>query len=82
MARIHPFVEQVDGLALARLVHAVDQDHDGKLLELEQIELGIEQLGAQGGHRGAESFVVGAVAEFGGFEHEILRVRRDGSVVA
>ena len=69
VARIHPFVEQVDGLALAGLVHTVDQDHDGKLLELEQIELGIEQLGAQTRHRGAKAFVVGAVAEFGGFEH-------------
>ena len=28
VARVHPLVEQVDGLALARAVHAADQDND------------------------------------------------------
>ncbi len=43
VARIHPLVEQVHRLALARAIHAADQDDDREFAFLRQIELRVQQ---------------------------------------
>ena len=76
VARIHPFVEQVDGLALARAVDAGDQDQYGKatlLLEVLEVILGIEQRLAQPCFLGPVGGLADAVIEICGFEHEPCR---------
>ena len=48
-ARVHPFVEQLDRLALAGAFHAVDQDDHREAPLLLQLELRLQQGLAQGG---------------------------------
>jgi hypothetical protein len=69
VARIHPFVQQVDGLALAGAVDAVHQDHHGKLPPFEQLVLEREQALAQLGLLALELGLSELVADLGGFEH-------------
>ena len=68
-ARVHPFVEQVDRLALARAFHARDQDEDGEALLLAQLALRLEQGAAQLRLLLTEVFLAHLVVEFGRFEH-------------
>ena len=72
MPRIHPFVEQVHGLALARAVDAVHQHHRGERLELLHIELRIQQLHPQPGHQLFVSLLAGNVAKFGRLKHRAI----------
>src|SRR3970282_269526 len=44
VARVHPFVEQVHGLALAGAVHAADQYDDREFGLLRQIKLRVQQV--------------------------------------
>ncbi|MNN31684.1 hypothetical protein D3C81_1453810 [compost metagenome] len=67
--RVHPLVEQLDRLALAGALDAVEQHDQRKARLLAQLELRLEQRLAQFGHRGVVGFLVDLVADFGGFEH-------------
>jgi len=63
--RVHPFVQQLDGLALARPLDAVDQDEHRKTrLRLEPI-LRLQQRLSQLWHRGVIGFLVDGVTDFG-----------------
>jgi hypothetical protein len=70
VARVHPFVEQVHGLALAGAVHAADQDDDREFGLLRQIELRIQQVFAQFGFFLVVGLLVDLVSELGRFKHE------------
>jgi len=72
MARIHPRIEQVDCLALARAIHAAGQNNDREPGFLCQIELRIEQVLAQFRCLGIVSGLVDLMTEFGRFKHNIL----------
>ena len=67
--RIHPLVEDVDGFALAGAVLAADQHDDRNLAVFLEVELGVEQSGAQGRHFLLVGFLVELVTDFRGFEH-------------
>ena len=47
VARIHPFVEEVDRLALARAAYARNEQDHWKLAELGKPELGVQQIDPQ-----------------------------------
>ena len=70
VARVHPGVEQIDRLPLARALHAIDQDQHRKLVELADIVLGVQQVGTQPGRDAVITRLVDLVAQFGGFEHD------------
>src|SRR6185437_12263139 len=67
--RVHPFVEQVDGLALAGAVDAVHQDHDGKLRALEELVLQLQKARAQPRLLALVLRLLQLVADLGGLEH-------------
>ncbi|MPM89827.1 hypothetical protein SDC9_136942 [bioreactor metagenome] len=69
MTRIHPFVEQVDRLTLARAINAIDEHHDRKTAQIKQFELCIQQGGTQRWHFGLECCLIGLMAQFSRFEH-------------
>ncbi|MND79280.1 hypothetical protein D3C80_710130 [compost metagenome] len=71
-ARVHPFVEQLDRLALAGAFDAIDQHDDRKTRLLLELELGLEQGLAQCGYGGFVGVFIYHVADFGGFEHAWL----------
>jgi hypothetical protein len=71
VSRVHPFVEQVGGFALAGAIDTADEDDDGKFLRLGQVVLGVEQGLAQGGHFVFVGLLVYGMAEFGRFEHGV-----------
>ena len=71
VARVHPFLEQVDGLALAGAVHAVDEDEHGKARRVEQLVLRPEQRLAQLRQLALVGALVDRVAKLGGFEHDV-----------
>ncbi len=73
--RVHPFVQHVDGLALAGAILPADQHHHRNLLVLLQADLGLQQRCAQGGDGGLESRLVDLVANFCGFKHAASPVR-------
>ncbi len=68
-ARVHPFVEQLDRLALARPFDAVDQDDHRKALLLLQLELRFQQGFTQRRDRRLISVFVDGVTDFSGFKH-------------
>ncbi len=72
MARVHPFIQQIDGLALARAVHAADQDDDREAPVLEQVVLRIEQGFAQLRYLARISLLADRVPQFRRFKHSIL----------
>lgn len=65
MARIHPFVEQVDRLPLACAIHPADQDNDLEFPLFRQVELRVEQVLAQLRNFLFIGFFVNSVSEFG-----------------
>ena len=69
VARVHPLVQEIDRLALAGPVDAVDQHHHGKGFRFEQIELRVEQLRTQLRLGGVVLVLVDLVAQFCRFEH-------------
>ena len=71
MTRVHPLVQQVDGLALAGAVHPSNQDDDRKFAFLCQIELRVEQFLAQFGDFDVVFSLVDLVSQFSGFEHDV-----------
>ncbi|MNP18643.1 hypothetical protein D3C76_1111340 [compost metagenome] len=71
-ARVHPFIEQLDCLALASAFNAVDQYNHRKARLLLELELRFEQGLAQRRHFGFIGFFINRVADFGGFEHTCL----------
>jgi hypothetical protein len=70
-ARIHPFVEEVDGLALARPLHPRDQDQDREAPLRPEIALRLQQGAAQFGLLPLEVRLADLVLEFGRFEHAL-----------
>src|SRR5262249_27296207 len=68
----HPFVEQVDRLALARAVDAADQHHHRERFLGEQLVLRGEQRLAQRRDLPGVTFLVDGVTELGRFEHAAL----------
>ena len=73
-ARIHPFVEQLDRLALARPFDPVDQDQHRKTRLLTEPVLRVQQGLAQERHFGVVGGLVDAVADFRRLEHRFLQV--------
>jgi len=69
VSRVHPSVEQIDGLALARTVHAADDDDDRKPVRLREIVLRIEQRFAQPRLLACIPRLVDRVTELGRLEH-------------
>ena len=75
MARVQRAGYAAYRAALARAIHAADQDDDRKLGFLRQVELCVEQVLAQLGDFCIVSGFVYLVTEFGGFKHDIpLRI--------
>ncbi|MNZ55557.1 hypothetical protein D3C78_734860 [compost metagenome] len=68
-ARVHPFVEQLDRLALARPFDTVDQDQHREARLLLQLELSFQQRLAQFDDRLLVGFLVDRMADLGGLEH-------------
>ena len=69
LPRVHPEVEGVDDLSLAGAVHAVDQDDDGKVPALGQLELRLEQRLPDLRLLFPVGRLVELATEFRGFEH-------------
>ena len=69
MPRVHPFVQQIDGFALAGAIDAADQGDDREAPVQEQIVLRIEQCFAQPGHLARISLLGDCVAQLRRFEH-------------
>ena len=69
MARVHPFVEEVDGLALAGAIDTAHEDEHGKIGFLQQPELRVQQRLAEFRFFALVAGLGDAVADFGGFEH-------------
>ena len=76
VARVHPLVEQVDRLALARTVDAADHDQNGEALQRSKLDLGLQQRGPQRGLAPTVLLAVDAMANLGGFEHAALLCSR------
>ncbi|MCY1291141.1 hypothetical protein D9M70_403180 [compost metagenome] len=72
VARIEPLVEQLDRLALARALDAVDQQDHRKARLLLQLQLRLEQRGTQLDDRRLVGFLVDGVADFCRLEHRTL----------
>ena len=70
VARVHPLVEQVHRLALARAIHPAHQNDDREFSLLRQIELCVQQRFAQRGHFLVVGGFVDFVSEFGRFKHD------------
>ncbi len=68
-ARVHPLVEELDRLALAGALDAVDQDDHREARLLLELELRLEQRFAQLDDGLLVGVLVDAVANFRGFEH-------------
>ena len=71
MPRVHPFVEEVDGLSLTRTVDAGHQDQDGEILFLQQVELRLQQGFPELWLLALVTRLGDAVADLGGFEHRL-----------
>src|SRR6185312_10413199 len=71
MARVHPFVEEVHGLALAGAIHPVYEDHDGEVALVEEPVLEPEEALAQLRLLALELGFRELVADLGGFEHGV-----------
>ena len=69
VARIHPFVEQVYRLALARAIDAVNKDDYRKLALFQQSVLDIQQRAAEFGFLAPKVGFFQLVANFSGFKH-------------
>jgi hypothetical protein len=67
-----PLVEEVDGLALAGAVDAVDQDHHRLPGLRQQRILGIQQGGAQFRFAPLVFLLADAVTDLGGFKHGVF----------
>ena len=67
--RVHPFVEQLDRLALAGAFDAIDQDDHRETFLLLKFELRFKQGFAQRRHLGVIGFFVDGVTDFSGFKH-------------
>ena len=70
---VEPFVEAVEHLALAGAVGAVDEQQNGFVLALGELELRVEQPFAQGLGQGGELLLVEPVRQADGIEHERLQ---------
>ncbi len=66
VARVHPLVQEVDGLALAGAVHAAHQHGHGETGIGEQAVLRLEQRLAQRRRLALEVCLADLVADFGG----------------
>ncbi len=75
VARVHPLVEQVDGLALARPAHPGDQDDHRERAVFFQAVLDIQQVGAQLRHRAIENGLRDPATKFRGLEHALAILR-------
>ncbi len=64
VAGIHPFVQQVGGLAAARAIHAAHEDDDREARLLEEVHLCFQQGFPQDGHFLGVGFLIDFVAEF------------------
>src|SRR6185437_5309691 len=71
VSRVHPLVEQLNRLALAGGVHALDLDKDGEALLLHQLQLGVQQRLAQTGLLRLVDILGNAVIQFRRFKHEL-----------
>ena len=71
VARVHPFVEEVHGLALAGAVDAVHEHDDGERLVRKELVLRLEQLRAELLRLLVVRGVVDLVTELGGLEHAL-----------
>ena len=69
VSRIHPRIQEIDGLSLAAAIDPGNQDDDRKLLFLQDIVLNIEQGGAQFRHLLPKGFLVDLVSQLCRFEH-------------
>ncbi|RMR95566.1 hypothetical protein ALP75_203867 [Pseudomonas syringae pv. actinidiae] len=78
-ARVHPFAEQFDRLALARAFYAVDQHDDLPAGLLVQVYLRLKQRFAQLRQSGLVGVIVNGMTDFSGFKHAQL-LMNDGSV--
>ncbi len=67
--RVHPRVQQVDGLALAGAVHAREHDDDGERRRRAQLALHLEQLAEEHRLTRLELFLRYRAPEFCRFEH-------------
>jgi hypothetical protein len=72
MARIHPFVQQVHRLALARAVEAADEDQQREFGLFEQPVLRLQERLAQRGLLAAVARLADAMSYFSRFEHAHL----------
>jgi len=68
-ARVHPLIEQLDGLAFASTFDAINQDDHREALLLLQLVLHFQQRFTQGRHFGVVGVFVDGVTNFCGFEH-------------
>ncbi len=69
VARVHPLVEDVEGVPLARGLDAADEDDDGELFPAHDVGLSAEEALAQARDFGVVGLGVDLVAELGGLEH-------------
>ena len=67
--RVHPLTEQLDRLALAGTLYAIDQHNDRRALLLLQFVLGFKQGFTQGGSFSVVGFFIDDMTDFCGFEH-------------
>ena len=79
VARVHPLVEQVHRLALARALDTGDQDEHGKAPVLLQVVLRIEQRLAQFRRLAPVNRLVEVVLEIRRFKHGLWILRQHGS---
>ncbi|RMN28854.1 hypothetical protein ALQ62_05520 [Pseudomonas coronafaciens pv. zizaniae] len=71
-ARVHPFVEQFDGLALASAFYAIDQHNDLPPGLLVKVYLRFQQRLAQLGQGRLVGFIVNGMTDFSRFKHAQL----------
>lgn len=76
-ARIHPFIEQLDGFALAGAFDAIDQHDHREASLLVQLELRFQQGLTQGRDFCVVSVLIDGVTNFGGFKHGRLPSKMD-----
>jgi len=69
VARVHPFIQQIDGFTLAGAVDAGDQDHHRKSAIQEQVILHIQERFAQPRHLERVRALGDGMSQLCRFEH-------------